>query len=188
MSRDGRLDAVERTLRSLPGVVDVRFLDPELRERITELEEEAERNGAVGGLMPFTNKGVWTTLEREVALVMVVHSSEHMLGQGSRLVILVDERGNLLGEFVDEKRQQELRGREGVHFLSDDFVIYSDIEPAGRPFFILPEIEFQYLDEVEGVVNVTSGSVSTLSDDHIRKVLGHEGPGYWTHLVGFDLE
>lgn len=182
------MEAVERVLRGLPGVIDVRFLDPDLKEKIVELEEEAEKNGAAGGLMPFTNRGVWKTLEREVSLIMVLHSSEHLLGHGSRPVILVDDKGNLLGEFVNEERQNDLKEKEGVHFLSDDFVLYSDVESQGRPYFILPEIEFEHLDGIWGITNVTSGSISTLSDDFIRRVLGHEDSDHWTHIVGFDLE
>ena len=64
----------------------------------------------------------------------------------------------------------------------------SIVDIVGEPFFVLPNIEFPYLDGLEGVKDVASGSISTLSDDYIRERLGYSQTKHWTHLVGFNVE
>ena len=53
--------------------------------------------------------------------------------------------------------------------------------------FVINEVGFDYLKDVEGVKNVTSGSISTLSDDYLRELTKYTEKKYWTHLVGFDF-
>lgn len=187
MNRKGILRKVETRIRGLPGVVDLIFLDQDTKDKIVEIEREAESNGAAGGLMPFRNLGVWETLSKEVCLIVVLESGTIMLGE-SKPVIMVDGKGKVLGEFVNEERGRQLRDREDVHFLSDDFVIYSDAEMEGDALFIMPVLEFEYIDDVEGVGRVSAGSISTLSDHYIRCQMGYENTTHWTHLVGFDLD
>lgn len=186
MSKERILREVESRIRDLPGVVDLIFLDSETKNRIVEIEREAETNGAAGGLMPFRNLGVWETLSKEVCLIVVLESGTIVLGE-SKPVIMVDGRGRILGEFVNEERGRQLRDREDVHFLSDDFVIYADAEIEGDAMFIMPVLEFEYIDDVEGIERVSAGSISTLSDHFIRCMMGFENTTHWTHLVGFDL-
>lgn len=187
MKRDEALEEVEKVIRNLPGFVDMVFLEPEMKDKIIELEKQAEENGAAGGLLPFRNTGVWEALDREVSLVIVFDAEIKMLGVDSPPVIMVDGHGNVLGEFVGPEKQKELQGQEGVHFLSDDFVIYSDVTPQGEPLFILPSLKFKALDNVKGISRVTAGSISPLSDYYIRDLLGYINTDHWTHLVGFDL-
>jgi len=188
VNRNEILEEVENAIRNLPGFVDMIYLDRERKERITQLEKQAEENGAAGGLLPFRNTGVWEALGREVSLVIVFEAQVKMLGVDSSPVIMVDGQGNVLGEFVGPEKQKELRGREGVHFLSDDFVIYSNVTPRGEPHFVLPSLEFRALDHIKGISNITAGSISPLSDYYIRELLGYIHTDYWTHLVGFDLD
>jgi len=187
VTRPELLERVERRIRGIPGVVDMRFLDEEFKEHIVSLEEEAERNGAAGGLMPFTNKGVWETLKREVCLMIVIGHTEIPEVTSDHAIYLLDRKGQVVGEYIGSKeKREELRARGDVYFLSDDFVIYSGLDIKGEPYFLIPEIEFHGLDGIEGVTNVTSGSVSTLADHFTRSSMGHLEGNRWTHLVGFD--
>jgi len=187
MRREEILERVKEKVEKIPGYVDMTFLEGKLKENIEDYEREAETNGAAGGLMPFRNIGVWESLSKEVSMIIVFSSDTVVLGE-ERPVIMVDEENQIIGEFVNEERQNELKGKEGVHFLSDDFVIYSDLEVVGDPLFIMPELEFKYLEDIEGIKEVTAGSVSTLSDHFIRCRLGYEDTKHWTHLVGFNLQ
>ena len=80
-----------------------------------------------------------------------------------------------------------MKENPSANFLSEDFVLHSDVTVQGEPYFLIDEIGFPYLEGVEGITRITSGSVSTLSDDRMRSLLGFEGPNLWTHLVGFDI-
>ncbi len=178
------LELVKRKLRLVPGLVDLKFLSDDEKKKIIELEKRAEDNGAAGGLMAFTNEGVWESLNRSFVVLLVMEHEKEVLNH-STPVKMVDENGQVLGEYMREGEVSP--DREDVCFLSDDFVIYSDVKPEGTPYFLLPEIELPFLEDVEGIQDITSGSISTLSDHYIRKAMGYEDTDYWTHLVGFNL-
>ena len=55
------LDAVRKNITAIPGIIAFQYLDEEFKEKLIAVEREAESHGACGGLMPFTNEGVWKT-------------------------------------------------------------------------------------------------------------------------------
>jgi len=182
------LEMVRKKVSSLAGVIAFEYLEGEFKETLIRLEREAEKNGACGGLMPFTNQGVWSAFERQVQFVIVASSSTILLGVSDDLVYISDQKGHVVGEWLNAKRREELKDSKEICFLSEDFVLYPNVEVIGEPFFVLPEIEFPYLTNVKGVKNVASGSVSTMADDFIRIKLGYTETKHWTHLVGFDVD
>jgi len=188
MVAESILKKVEGKARSLPGVIDFRFLDKGFKEDIITLERSAEANGACGGLMPFVNTGVWKALDRKHGFVLVVNSSMMILSPTRDVVYISDQGGQIIGEYLTPVRRDEMREREDVCFMGDDFILYLNVVPKGEPFFVLPPIPFQFLDDIRGVRDVTSGSISTLSDDMIRQRLGYQNTKHWTHLVGFNLD
>lgn len=188
MNVDNVLASVEKRMRSVPGIIDFQYLDEDFRKEIATAENACEANGACGGLMPFVNTGVWETLRRKYCFIIVIRSSISLLEPSKDLVYIMDKRGQIIGEYLTPERREEYHGRNDVQFFGEDFVLYLDVQPEGEPFFVLPEIPFHFLDDVDGVIDVTSGSISTLSDDIIRKKLGHLDSKHWTHLVGFNIE
>lgn len=187
MERQTVMVEVEKRVREIPGVVDMRYLDPDLKEEITRLEMLAEKNGACAGLMPFVNKGVWEALAREVSLILV--GNTHLLVDNKGLLYMLDQKGQVMGEYVTpEQREELLEKHPETAFLSEDFIMHPEVEIFGEPYFLIDEIKFHYIEDVPGVTRVTSGSVSTLSDDLVRQAMGYTGPKQWTHLVGFDLK
>ena len=182
------LKHVEETLRAIPGVMDVWILDDEHRSRLESIERSAEANGACGGLMPFVNRGVWAALSREVAVIIVIGSSIPLIGDQFNIVFIEDQNQQVIGEYLTPQRQEEFKDRNDVCRIGNDFIIYSDKKMVGEPFFVLPELEFHFLDQIKEVKDVTSGSVSTMADDWIRFELGYTDTKHWTHVIGFDLE
>ncbi len=184
--REEVLAGVERIVLAIPGVEAIRYLEPELKEEITRLELLAEQNGACSGLMPFRNGGVWAALSREVSLMVV--GNPHLIVHDEGLLYMMDASGQVLGEYVPPHLKEEFkREHPTASFLSDDFVLHQGMAAQGEPYFLIGEVSFPYLDNVEGITRVTSGSISTMSDDRVRSLMGLEGHARWTHLVGFDL-
>ena len=110
MDRQTVLAEVEERVRAIPGVVDMRFLDPDLKEEVTRLEMLAEKNGACAGLMPFVNKGVWEALAREVSLILV--GNTHLLVDNKGLLYMLDQKGQVMGEYVTPEQTRGAAGRE----------------------------------------------------------------------------
>ena len=186
MDREAILKHVEETLRAIPGVMDVWFLDQEHRTQLESIERQAESNGACGGLMPFVNRGVWAAMKREVVVIIVVGSSIPLIGDNFNLVYIVDQNEQVIGEYLTPQRQEEFKGRDDVCRIAPDFIIYHDRPPVGEPFFVLPELEFHFLDQIKELQEVTSGSISTMADDWIRFELGYSETKHWTHVIGFN--
>ncbi len=187
MDRSDVLAAVERRIRALPGVVDVRYLDDDIKRQIDHYEKVAESHGAAGGLMPYKNRGVWEVLSRQVSLVIVGNQDFIMDTDLHGVVSMMDQNGQVLGEYVPPRKREKLMGQPNVFFMSEDFVMYTDRQPVGEPYFLLDEVPVHDFDDIEGITRVTSGSLTTLSDDVVRNLLGCAGPKKWTTLIGFDL-
>ncbi len=178
--------AVEERIRAEPGIVDMMFLDPEYKQRVIESEAQAEKNGACGGIMPFVNDGVWQSLDRDVCIVIIIRSSELIL-DNTGIVYIVDQKGQKIGEYLTPKRREEVKKeRPDAAFLSEDFCLYSDLNLEGEPYFVIAPIPFPTIENIPGVKDVVSGSISTMSDDFIRREMNHMGPNRWSHLVGFN--
>ncbi len=187
MRREDILRAVEGRLEAIPGLRSMARLDAAFRDEVIEAERQAEKMGALGGLMPLCNEGFWCAMVREEQYALVFDGGSSVIDLATDLLQLKDERGNLVGEWLPAHRAEDLRGDDRVQFISDDFVLYRDVPPDGEPRVVLPEVEFPFLNEMEGVNNVTSASPSGLADEVIRSHLGLSVPGLLSHIVGFDI-
>lgn len=188
MDREAILRQVDETLRAIPGVMDVWLLDREQRARLESIEREAESHGACGGLMPFVNRGVWATMSRELVVVIVIGSSIPLIGDQFNIVYIEDQNKQVIGEYLTPDRQEEFKDRDDVCRIGKDFIIYGDKAMVGEPYFVLPELEFHFLDQIKGVLDVTSGSISTIGDDWVRSERGYTETKHWTHIIGFNLQ
>lgn len=187
MDRDSVMAEVEKRIRDIPGVLDMRYLEGELKERIVQSETLAEKNGACAGLMPFVNKGVWEALGRDVSLILV--GNLDLLVDDKGLLFMMDRDGQVIGEYVTpSQREKILQEKPNTHFLSEDFILHSNIDIQGEPYFLINETDFHFIDDVKGIKRITSGSLSTMTDELIRNIMGFKDSKVWTHLVGFDLD
>ncbi|MCG7844172.1 MAG: hypothetical protein MIO90_01920 [Methanomassiliicoccales archaeon] len=187
MKRQELRSAVKDKVLSIPGVDAAEFLDQGFREELEQRERGAEGNGAIGGLMPFVNVGVWEVLTRQEVFVIVVRPEVLILSPQEHLVHIVDQKGQIIGEYLPEGRRENVQLRENAYLISEDFILYGDVEIVGEPYFRIPSMTFPPLEDMPGLKNLVSASISTLSDDHIRKRLGYENTNHWTHLIGYDL-
>jgi hypothetical protein len=172
---------------SLPGVDAMEFLDQCFREELEQRERSAEGNGAVGGLMAFVNTGVWEVLTRQEVFVVVIRPNVLLLTPQEHVVHIVDQKGQIIGEYLPEGRRENVQLRENAYLLSEDFILYGDVDIVGEPYFRIPPMTFAPLEGVPGIDRLVSASISTISDDYIRMRLGFENTRHWTHLVGYDL-
>lgn len=187
VERNAIRSAVRESILAMRGIEAVEFLDQEFRQELERREREVEGNGAVGGLMAFVNTGVWDVLTRQEVLVIVAQPQVEILYPQDHLVHMVDQKGQVIGEYLPEGRREGVELRENAYLLSDDFVLYGDVDIVGEPYFLLPPMSFPPLDQVPGVKRAVGASISTLSDHYVRIRLGYENTKCWTHLVGYDL-
>jgi len=180
-----KIHEVKKRLEEIPGVVHVRELGEEEKIHIRKLEKLAEENGAAGGLMEFVNKSVWCTLDRAHVLLMVADDNQGFREAPSAWTVMIDEQGNVVGEWLKEEQREAARANPQASFITDDFVIYRDRPRAGKCQFVMPPMPVPELEGIEGITGVVSGSVSAPADLYLKKVIGMDN-NFWTILVGFD--
>lgn len=187
VERNAIRSAVRERLLALKGIEALEYLDQEFRQEIERRERDAEGNGAVGGLMAFVNTGVWDVLTRQEVFVIVAKPHVEILHPQDHLVHIVDQKGQVIGEYLPEGKRENVVLRENAYLLSEDFVLYGDVDIVGEPYFLIPPMTFPPLDGLPDIKNLVSASISTVSDDYIRERLGYAGTKCWTHLVGYDI-
>lgn len=187
MDRNAIRSAVKDRILTLKGIEAFEYLDQDFRQEIERRERDAEGNGAVGGLMAFVNTGVWDVLTRQEVFVIVAQPKVEILRPQDHLVHIVDQKGQVIGEYLPEGKRDSTELRENAYLLSEDFVLYGDVDIVGEPYFLIPPMTFPPLDGMSGIKRLVSASISTVSDDYIRTRLGYGDTKCWTHLVGYDL-
>ena len=169
----------------IPGVLAAHELNEAHIIQITKLEKMAEKNGAASGMMEFVNKGVWESLNKEHVLLIVADSDAGFREPPEPWTVMVDEKGTIVGEWIQESRIEEYKKKDNVQFLGNDFVIYTDRPRQGKVIFLMPAMPFPELDELAHIKNVKSGCVSAPADMYLKKTFDVTG-NYWTILIGFD--
>jgi len=187
VDREEVRSAVRARMLALEGVEALVFLDQGLRQEIEALERRAEENGALGGLMPFVNTGVWEVLSRSEVFIIVVQSRVEIIRPEQQQVRIIDQRGNIIGEYVPGGWGEDADHRENSYMIGDNFIMYGDVEIVGEPYFVIPPMPFPPLEDMPDIKGLVSAGISTLSDEHVRSRLGYGDTKCWTHMVGYDL-
>jgi hypothetical protein len=185
MDRKEVLAAVETKLLSQPRFKACRVVDRRLGNAIIDLEEDAEEESAKQGFR-IINQGVQACFLRHVQMVLVTDGDPEFIESVDHLMQLRSVKGDIIGEWVSERNREKMRKRKDIWFVSDDFVMYEGKDLHGGMYMTIGEIDFPFLKGVEGIKNLTSGSLSSASGALVLKELDYTDKD-WTHLIGFDL-
>lgn len=180
------VEKVIERVKQIEGVLDAQPLTQEQRNKIEELEKQAEATGAVSGMMKFINEGVWEALKREKVIVVFADDLKGFRPPPQPWVMICDENGFCVGEWLTHEQIEKAKNDPNCIFMSSDFVLYKDRYKSGDVHFVMPAMDFPEAEEVEGVKNVTSGTPSPPADSYIREITGHAGTKYWAILLGWD--
>ena len=128
--KDARLELVLNSLRSRSGVEALKILTSEEKERILELEAEAE-NSIANNICRTINQGARDALQRDYTVALVIDTSIYELPHHPRMTMIYGD--TVVGEEIeDEDRIVHLRKDRGNFFLWHNFVIYMKKLHRGR--------------------------------------------------------
>jgi hypothetical protein len=173
--------ALRELLTQIADVVEMRPLTPAEREQVALFERQAEDGGAAGGVVPFVNEGVTQVLESEQ--VFAVLTGPMRPDPPGPWTVFLDDNDQLIGEWLPASRLEEARAGGRCIFLSEDFVMYRDVKPAGRGRFVMPFIRLEAGDETP-FESVGVGCPSGPADLYLRSLLGEAGAELATLLLG----
>jgi hypothetical protein len=180
---------VETVLRSTKGILDVKWLDQEIRKRVFDLEEEVRKEG-LSGEGKYYNEGVADVLARKYVCV-VLNNNEFRHATAPSLFWIA---GNVVigEEMTDAIRLQELARDENVKVLRKNFVLYYDRMKAARgkaPKFVVRSLPFPEIEGVAGIREVLSASPIGSADVYFKERFGWDvkARDLGTILIGFNL-
>ena len=183
------LDAVVRRLRSVEGIIDVCPVQGRDKKAILELERKANKNAGLTIGVEIVNLGVDIALQREF-VVSGKHSSALRHPPKPILMLTADEE--IVGEEVWEPSEiARLRSSTNIMFLGKGFVLFKDKADCTRGkrlrFEYRPQA-FPEVEEIPGVCDVVSATMSPAADDYVKRMAKWEtsDPDIGTILVGFN--
>jgi hypothetical protein len=183
------LEQIEAVLRSIKGILDVKWLDQEARIKVFEIENTLYKKG-LSGLGGYYNEGVKDVLSRKQICVVLNNNEFRHATEPSLFWVAGDI---VIGEeLTDDTRLQSLREKNTVKILRKKFVLHFDRLKEARghpPVFIVRGLPFNEIEGIHGIYDVLSASPVGSLDVYLKKRYGWDlkAKDLGTILIGFNL-
>ncbi len=182
-------EQIEAVLRSVKGILDVKWLDQEARTKVSEIENGLNKNG-LPGLGGYCNEGVKDVLSRKQICIVLNNNEFRHAAEPSLFWVAGDI---VIGEEVtDDTRLQSLKEKNTVKILGKKFVLHFDRMKKARgrpPVFIVRGLPFHEIEDISGIHDVLSASPAGSSDVYFKKRYGWDinAKELGTILIGFNI-
>jgi hypothetical protein len=168
-------------VKGLKGVVNAFYLSKEILQKMKEEEDKVTAMGNIAVL----NEGFSEALKRDHVIAIV--KDPRFRPPPEPTVVLVSNKGELMGLEVFPFTAKEYLEREDVVWLSDAFVLFPNVKGMGGENFIMPPVSFPELNESNGCKDVVSCSPAPTCDLLMRTDLDlKDDPKLASVLIGFN--
>lgn len=166
MSEDLPLDII----KGMRGVVNAFYLDEYIMKKVQAEEATVKAVGSISVI----NEGFNEALKREKVICIV--KDPRFRPPPEPTVLLKADDGQIMGVEVFPETAGQYMGRDDVIWLSDGFVVFTNINPGenGSEAFVMPPVSFPELNESNGCKDVISCSPAPTCDKMIREWHGME--------------
>lgn len=179
-----------KLIRDEEKIIIAEMLPNEIKKTILKLEMKRLKE-----VVPLINKGITEAFnETEQMLIIRKSDDEKFFSENNANLTLRTERGQIVGEEIDdEKLLEELRQKDDVQFLSDNFVTFpNQIRELGeKQFFELSSAKLELITQInlnEYFSSVTVGLPSIESTNYIKNCFNIPDEKYITAIIGFTLK
>lgn len=177
------LEDVVELLQTMEGVIEAFPVEGEVMERLNEIESKIKATLN----LDVKNTGVEECLNRQHVICII--KDVRFRPPPEPTVLLVGDDDLIMGKEIIPSDDTNYKDDDNVVFLSEEFILYKNLKPKEREYFLMPPVSFPEVDALEGTCNVISCSPSPLGDLTLRKSLGmNDDPHLASILVGFDME
>jgi len=168
-------------IKGMRGVVNAFLLDRDILGRMREEEEKVKAMGNIS----VHNEGFGEALKRENVIAII--KDPRFRPPPEPTVVLVSDKGELMGLEVFPFTAKEYLEREDVVWLSDAFVLFPNVKGMGGEKFIMPPVSFPELNEGNGCRDVVSCSPAPTCDLMMRTYYElQDDPRLASVLVGYN--
>lgn len=179
-------DRIRAALSCMAEILAIRPLSDDERAHVMGLETSTEEGGAAGGMIEFVNQGLRQALACD--LVYAALTGPMLDDPPEPWTVMLDDDGQLIGEWLPESRRDEVRATGRGIFLSPDFVLYKDRRPRGKGRFVMPFMCVPLEGTDGGLSTCGLGTPSGPADEYIRALMGNPGKEIATIVVGISVE
>ena len=169
-------------VRTVEGVIDVQPMDEDISQRIWDIEKSVRTKID----KDYKNIGYDIAMER-MHRVCVFYDDTYIFGVRSILKLMTTD-GTIMGTNLAPEEIDLYKGRDDVIWVSEDFIVFTDVIGKGEEMFVLYPFE---IHEIESNVpcskNVIGTSPTTSSDTALKEHFGKPlTKGMYTMVIAFD--
>lgn len=182
------LEQIEAVLKSTKGILDLKWLDCEVRAKVSEIENNAYEHG-LSGFGGYCNEGIKDVLSRKHICVVLNNNEFRHATEPSLFWVAGDI---VIGEEVtDETRLQSLKEKNAVKILRKKFVLHLDRMKSARgqiPVFVIRGLSFSEIEDITGIKDVLSASPVGSVDIYLKERFGWDTKArdLGTILIGYN--
>jgi len=168
-------------IRNMKGVVNAFFLDKTILGQMKKEEDSVRAMGSI----TVRNDGFNEALEKDHVIAII--KDPRFRPPPEPTVILVSDKGEVMGLEVFPFTAKEFLERDDVVWLSDAFVLFPNVKGVGGEQFIMPPVSFPELNQSNGCKDVISCSPAPTCDLMMRTYYKlKDDPKLASVLVGYN--
>lgn len=174
-------EKVLETLSDMEGVVETFRVNGEILEDLRKIESQIRATLD----LEVKNEGIDECLKRQNIYCII--KDGRFRPPPEPTVLLMGDGELIMGKEIIPTDKTDYSSMEEAVFLSEDFVLFKNIKPKDREYFLMPPIPFPEVEEIEGTEDVVSSSPSGLGDQFLRKTHGLiDDPRLASVIIGFN--
>ena len=169
-------------LKTVKGVIDAHEIGGALSYDLMYVERSVKTRNGSG----YKNVGYDEAMKRKHR-VCIFYDDTYIFGKRSILKLMSSD-GTIMGTNLMPDEIEEYRKKDNVIFVSEDFVVFTDIVGHGEESFVLLPFPIEEIEQnVPGTKNVIGTSPTMTSDMELKKKFRKPMvKGMYTMIVGFD--
>lgn len=181
------MDTVEKAmefLRNSQGVIGAYIMDDDVSKSVLDVESSIRTRSN----HEYRNVGYTMALNRQYR-VCVFYSGVYVFEKRA-LVKLMTSDGTIMGTSLYPSQIEEYKKKDNLIWISEDFVVFTDIVGKGEEEFVLFPFDLPELEEaVPGCKNAIGVSPTTSSDMVLKEKAGIPiTKEIFTSIVAFNIE
>ena len=171
-------------VRTVDGVLDVFEMDDDTSNEVWEIERSVRTKVD----KDYKNIGYDEAMKRMHRLC-VFYDDTYIFGIRSILKLMTTD-GTVMGTNLAPHEIEEYKGRDDVLWVSEDFIVFTNVIGKGEEMFVLFPFEIKEIEEnVPGTYSVIGTSPTTSSDSALKTRFGKPmTKGMYTMIIAFDSD
>lgn len=180
------MDVVDRVLgyvKTVTGVLDAFVMDDGTSKAVLEIERSVRTQTN----SDYKNLGYEEAIKRQFR-ICIFYDDTYIFGKRS-ILKLISADGTVMGTNLVPEEIELYRGRDDVIWVSEDFIMFTNVVGNGEESFVLLPFPIEEIEEaVPGSRSVIGTSPTMSSDTELKRIFRKPMVrGIYTMIVAFDL-